>query len=468
MNRTKRAILLCLAVAAATAASSVPNDIFRTGFLPKARIAPHAQQTPRRLAKTATLVWRQVGSTHFVNAASSGSFAEWTLGSRDTMVYNVAGNMVLEKISRAQSGWKADSLESLDSSVYVGGKLSERVFLYFDRYEGSSQWGYRYTYAYLDGGKTLVSIGYEWNSPTNAWSAIWKDSTIFLAPIGNGDEWYMNLTNFAGEYMYRFDTLSSSWKRSGYVTKVAAECNATTLVVGGRGLFGSDIDSAVDEKESITFATSNWSNSNITEEKMQRKNPSTGIYYDVEKMVTTSTEEDQYSWDTTAKSWNCTYKLFYDSHGNDTLDFNYYYDSSASAWDTSAYRHARTYDADGNNIVTVESYFDSYDKSWRIESKDVNAFARINAPVIRSIQSSSAQKICLQTTPAFVRFSAPDITALNLYAASGRLVVSIKQPASPAISLNLANSHAPVPAGMYIAELVCKSGRKSFAVPIQR
>ena len=37
-------------------------------------------------------------------------------------------NIIMEKSSRAQSGWKFDSLIRSDSSVYTSGKMSERYY----------------------------------------------------------------------------------------------------------------------------------------------------------------------------------------------------------------------------------------------------------------------------------------------------------------------------------------------------
>lgn len=424
----KTVSLLCIATATVT--MSAPFQIKGIGcILPmlqnSAHVNSHTQQKSHTLAKTSALVTKQIGSTHYLNSADTGKPAEWTFESRDTIIYDAAGNEIIKKSSRAHSGWDLDSLKSLDSSLYSDGNLTEIVTLYYN--SGAISVGSRYSYALLDSGKNMVCIYFDWVNVKNKWVENQKFSIKYSAPVKLFlSDSYSNSINTISEDIYIFDTSSLSWEISGHLAKIDTECNEKSFVLGGQ-LNGSDYKSV------MIFKTLDWSDANIDD-----------------------------------VSWNMAeYKIktFFDSYSNDTLTQHYYYDSSFSTWDTTMIHYARTYDANGKNIITINS---ECHKSEIWQSKDVNIFSQIDVPVNHLIQAKPMRKISIITTPSTVHFEAPEITALNIFNATGRLIISIKQKASPSLYLDLAKTNCSITSGTYIAELVNKSGRNAYKIMLRR
>lgn len=203
----------------------------------------------------------------------------------------------------------------------------------------------------------------------------------------------------------------------------------------------------------------------MVEIKQQERDSATGAYIDAYKHSTSSGYEEICQWDSTGKNMVCWYKSYRDSHGNDTLQ--YQRQNMEKGYYT---RLSRSYDDNGNNIVTITSFSSSDDEnSWEITRKDTNYFAQINVPIIRSVQAPSPQKVSMTRSPGIIRFSAPGITALNLYDASGRLVTSMRQRAAASILFDLSSARCgSILSGMYIAELVSKNGKNAFTVPVHR
>jgi hypothetical protein len=446
------------------------------------RLSQGNLQTPRlqkSLSKMGALKWVQIGSTHYSNNTFSGNPVVWTLTSRDTIIYDADGNAILWKTSSAHTGWATDSLQILASEVYAGGIFSEIIFKSFSNYNDTLRldFGRHDTVAWFNGGKILVENMYEWNDSKKTWIPAFKDSLIFSAPAGNSYLLYEDLTNIVGRYSYNFDTTNSSWRNTGSFVKIDSECNATTLTLGGKGLLNYTADSLIDIKAVFIYKSSVWTRNNLTQYTELRKNPSTGTYYDFYKQTYSFdangyiTSYQVFDWDSTIKSLVCMWKNLYfpDSRGNDTLSLDCYYDTSTLAWDTiSMYRYARTYDANGNNLITVLSYYDTYNKIWSIDYKDVNTFAQINSQILRLVQPAIKPDISVVTTATRIIVTAPNITGLMLYNASGRMVASIKQQAAGSISLKLSNRGVPISSGIYIVKLMRGKEQSSFKLSIQR
>jgi hypothetical protein len=449
-------------------ATPVQNDDYLLGLLPQKRYNFQIRQPQSRiLAKTAAMKWKQIGSTHFNNTAPIDSSVQWNIFHRDTMLYDAAGNMVLKKTTLAHSGWARDSVWMYDSLMYEDGELAEGIYFFYHNLQDTI--GNRNIYNYSKDRKAFVETKYNFQVP-DSWVPDFKDSMAYSAPVINDGSWLKDLSNLIERYTFRYDSSSHSWINESSIIKVNAECDSVTLVLQGRGRHwprfgGNDTFSFADLKMIMTFSSSDWSDQTLVETRQQEKDHVTGLYIDAYINRTSFVYDECYDWDSTGLNLTCWYKYYRDSHGNDTL--RYQRQSTEKGYNT---RLARAYDDNGNNIVTIESvsYTDN-ENVWEITRKDTNYFAQINVPTIRSVQAAPPPKVSIIKACGTIRFSAPGITALNLYDASGRLVTSIRQQAAPSISLNLSSyRNTPVLSGMYVAELVSKYGKNAFAVPVYR
>jgi hypothetical protein len=471
----------------------------------------HVQSLRKGLAKRSALIWEQIASTYYVNDATSGDPVDWAYSSRDTTVYDANGHETVSKASLASTGWTIDSLISLDSSVYAGGNLAESIYESFSRtFDTVHVDGTRNTYTYPDGGKSFVNIYYNWSDSKKTWVPNDKDSMAYSAPIGSSYAPYY-YTGLIGNYLWVYDTTGSSWAAMQGFARVDAECNATTLTLGGQKLVA--LNKLADAKEILTFKSSDWTHENLIQDEIQVKDSSTGTYYDYSKTTYTvnadGSETDQYFyWNATSKSLVCLskdstaydakgletsyiiwsaaangslavstkYLYFHDAHDYDTLDIDCDFDSYTQTWDTTMSRYARTYDGNGNNSVTIISdYGPVYDADynivgmgWTTDRKTVNTFAQFASAVLRSAQPVSKQAISIAATKARVTITTPNITGLTLYNAAGRMVASVKQQAAESISLEFSGSSVPISSGIYVAKLTCGAGQSSFRLPIQR
>jgi hypothetical protein len=431
------------------------------------------ENKPNLLAKKAALQWKQTGTTLYFNANESGVDTLWDLSSRDTMIYDIDGNEILRKSSIAESGWDKDSLEIFDSTIFQNGKITEEISYLNDCRDGYPAVGSRSTYAYLDGGRTIVTVRYRWNGSLSKWTLSYKDSNNFFNPINNiFDLNDIVLHSFMDLYRYHYDTTNLSWKCDEYYVKVDEECNATTLVWNGKKV--NDNDSLVDLKQIGIFNSSVWNNDNLLESRLQERDPVTGEYHDTYKEVKSADGNstcEYFNWDSESKALVYSNKDIYfkDSYNNDTLELSCSYDQGNLSWDTtSKTRYIRSYDSYGNNICIIELFYDFFEKTWTINSKKVNSFAQINVPVIHFNKAFPGHNVSIKETAGLIRFSAQGITAVEFYNTQGRLIVSVKQNATNSVTLNLSGPNARISSGSYIAKLVCKDVIKSFPIIIKK
>jgi hypothetical protein len=350
---------------------------------------------------------------------------------------------------------------------------------------------------------------YIWNDSKKTWVLNTKDSMVYSTPNGNSYGLY-NYTNLVGSYYWSYDTTGSSWTTIQAFARVDAECNATTLTLGGKKLVA--LNKLGDAKEILTFKSSDWTHANLIQDEIQVKDTVTGTYHGSSKFTYTinanGSETDQsFFWNAATASlvciskdsaifdangieisyviWSATanglaistkYLYFHDSHDNDTLEINYNFDTYTQQWDTTMSRYARTYDGNGNNSVTITSeYGPIYDvdyniigMGWATTGKEVNTFAQITTPVLSSLQPTAKQGISVASTAARVTIKAPNITGLVLYNAAGKMVASVKQQASGSISLEFSRSSVPISSGIYVAKLMRGTEQSSFRLPIRR
>lgn len=471
----------------------------------------HFQSHRRGLAKKSAVMWEQTGTVYYINDDTvTGGPADWAFSSRDTTIYDANGRRIVSKASNANTGWAIDSLEYLDSSVYSGGVLTESIYEYFSNTSGVvSASGDRQTYGSFDGGKSFVMIYYNWNDSKKTWVPSTKDSMVYSVS-GGSNGFISDYSNLLGLYYWSYDTAGSSWTTSQAFARVDAECNATTLTLGGKKLVAAN--KLGDAKEILTFNSSVWTYSNLIQDEDQVKDTVAGTYHDQNKFTYTmnanGSETDQsFYWNATTATlvpmskdsttydasglelsdvmWNGTatglaissiYLYYPDSHGNDTLDAYYSYSSYTTAVDTSMYRYARTYDANGNNSVTIVSnYGPVYDAdynvtgmAWFISGKEVNTFAQVTTPVLRPGKQAVKPGISVFTTASRVIIKAPAITGLMLYNAEGRMVASVRQQAAGSISLDLSGNTSVLSSGIYLAKLMRGAEQSSFRLPIRR
>lgn len=441
----------------------------------------HAQKPLAKKTSNSALAWKQIGSTHYNNTASSGDQAIWTFASRDTMIYDANGNQIVFKSSTANAGWSTDSLTVLDSSVYEGGRLVEYIQGPLGISENTAV-GNRSTFTYPNGGKAFVETNYLWD--VSSWMPKYKDSIVFsnantmIKPdIPHSLGYTFNYDNLVGIFSYEFNETNSSWKFSEIDSLVPSQSYDTTLTFAGKSAYSGTTDSLLDEKIIMTFKSSPKTSANIDQTIIQHKDSLTGTYFDYSEEIISydangrQTGYQDFEWNATAKSMICMdkYFCFPDSHGNDSLSYDCYYVNGTSAWDTSYDDLAlRSYDNNGNNLVTVWSYYDYSTKSWNITSRDVNTFAQINSPVRYTVQQVIQQRISVASTPSRVIVTAPDITGIMLYDAQGRLIASVKQQVKGSITLDLSKGRLSVPSGVYLAKLLRGNEASSLRLSINR
>lgn len=393
---------------------------------------------------------------------------DWSLLSRDTIIYDAAGHEILSMSSRAQSGWSRDSLSALDSTIYSNGKIGETVSKYFYSFSGTlSTTGYRSVIAYLNNNKVIVTTDYDWNDLTQTWRPSYKDSAVFSAATDNATAMFSDLTNLTCLFSWDFDTTSTTWKSTGYYIKISGECTATTFVLAGKEQSSAD-DSLVDTKIAITFSSPVWTEENMVQQIMQQKESAAGSFVNVSKYVKEVNASGyllgykNFDWDADLSAWIPSYisLSFPDAHGNDTFYLSADYDAVNSVWDTTGMdRYVRTYDAKGNNTVILASSYSSWDESWSLSEKTVNTFSQIPMAAKRTVLPIVMQNIAVKISPTVIAFSGRNIEGVDLFNASGRLVSSVNQKPAEGLLLNLTGNGASIPAGIYIAELRTASGK---------
>jgi hypothetical protein len=428
-----------------------------------------------RLAKSAALAWKKTGSTEYSNSGTD-SDPVWDIRSRDTAIYDAAGNVILEMRSATQTGWAGDSLRSIDSTRYSNGKIVETVHRSFNRdYFGTlTTYGYRTVNSYLNNDRTILSIYYEWDDSVRTWILSFKDSTTFSSPV-TGKFDFSDLTTLTGTFSWRFDSASNDWIGRGFYRKVDGECTATRLVLAGKASFDYISDSLVDEKWILEFSSPAWTQNNFVEQLCQRRYSPSGAFVNYSRYIREvnaagrQTRTTSFDWDTTKLVWvGSNVEInFPDAYGNDTLNFWADFDTASSIWDTnSRSRYQRTYDANGNNTVILSYAYDDFDGTWELSEKTVNTFTQINQSVRFTVKPAVNQNITVRISPASVTFAGRNIEGVDLFNAAGRPVLSIRQ--KPSATLQISPVRPSIPAGVYIARVRTSSGEISLRLPLYR
>jgi len=440
----------------------------------------YVQKLLAKKTMNSALTWKQTGSTHYNNATSPEDTVPWIFSLRDTIIYDANGNQIVFKTSYAHTGWTPDSITDLDSSVYDGVNLTEYIYLNFNSGIALTQ-GYRCTYAYLNGGKTLVETCYGKNWNGSNWVPSSKDSLVLSAAstmwpeMPNSIPNTFNYGNLIGIYSFIFDTTSLSWKVWESDTIVSSQCNDTTLTFCGKASMSYTTNSLIDNKAIYTFKSSSLIPNNEDQYLFQWKDALTGIYLDYAKEIFFHDANGNlagyqyFEWDnTTNKSmiFQLSEMDFPDSHGNDSLSYFVRYEDHFSSLDSSSTHYTRTYDANGNNLITVASFYSF--GNWTSSSKDINTFAQINTPVLHATQPELQQRGSIVSTPLLVIITAPNITGLMLYNVEGRIIASVKQPAAGLISLDASKGVLPLHPGVYIAKLIQGNELSFFKLSINR
>lgn len=465
-----------LSLLLSTTVNSAPNYKSIIGFPGKNGVNSNVTKVQKGLGKISAvtaLKWQQIGATHFNAGENQGSSEPWVFLSRDTSIFDNSGNLIVSKSTYAHTGWKTDSLTMLDSSVYRDGKMIENISKYNYPSMSVGMDGYRIVNEYLNGGKTVVSTSYDFNSSGNTWDPVGKDSIIFKNAITNlkMDSYFV----FEEYHSFLFDS-TDTWTIAGFLTKINSECNATTLTFGGKFLENDSSTILSDEKLIYSFKNSDMTFDNLSSMVEQIKNRSTGTYYDAFKS-TISTDVNGTKTNRTTEMDSTSTKVLsdyksvesLDSHGNDTLHLNAEYDTASHSWDSSSiYRSSRIYDNNGNNSETVVSLYNSFDNSWFVSGKDINLFTQIDVPVIRLNKISKKQSISIMSKGTIVSVMAPEVTGLMIYNANGRLITSLKQNAASSISIDLSASKINLAAGVYMAKAICKNGQYNMKLSINR
>jgi hypothetical protein len=467
----KHTALIVCAIAAFTAMVSATSPVYPLRSPKAFTLGDRIPAKPGVLAKFATSAWKKIASTHYVNANDSVRAPLWGIFSRDTVVYDRAGNLIITKTSRAQSGWSHDSLLTIDSSVYKNGILVESIRIYsFISFLNSRK---HTTFTEMHGGKVRLITDYGWNSTTHDWNPEAKDSSLLVAPYSD------ELSDIKQSYFWSFDTAAGgSWKLSYSVNRIDAECTPTTTVLAMKD---ANADTSAEIKISMTFASPAKTNNTLTREAWSMKDPVTGNYYDVTEEVRTCNEagfeisRQKSFYDSSTRQMKIASRTtsFPDAHGNDTLQFSYDLNSDTST-DTltlsAGKRFQRQYDTYGNNIVTITANLDRNTGTWTPSRKDTVVFSQLTASIQNAPRNAyaAAHGLSMQNTASSIRFVAPSITSLQLFDLSGRLIVSISQKPGSSIELKGAACRSALRSGTYIARLMCKGKEMVMAVPVVR
>ena len=424
MYTPRKISLICLIfVFSISSAPLERSDNFNTSPLFRMIELIRTPQKQNGLSKMNALKSRKTGSVYYSNTNFSVD-TSWAFLSRDTVIYDTAGNEFVKMTSLAKSGWDDKDLSVIDSNIRVNGKLTARIHWTLSGDRES------YNYTYSNGGKTVITTFSSGNSSK------WKDSVIYSIPISVSSAPVPNYTMMQ-YYYFEFDSIVSSWRLTESLSKVDAESNPATLVLKGKVL--NDNDSLVDYKQVIIYDT-----------------------YDIEMRV--------YDWNSTMNDFLCKSKYLYfmDTHGNDSVSYLCNYNMSTTIWDTSLVSYyKRIYDTNDNNAVTFEISYDMEKGIPIPQFKEVNRFEQIDVPVRHFIEPVSRENISIRIRNGLLCVSGDDIAGLQLYSVTGRLIVSMKQKTAQHFKMSLSDSRFNLSSGSYVAKVICRKSTVAFSLVIR-
>lgn len=422
MYNFKKIPLICIVFAFSISSAPLEKtDNFNKSPLFRMIELMRIPQKQNGLSKMSDLKWRKTGSVYYYNTKFPAD-TSWAFLSRDTIIYDAAGSEI-KKTSTAQSGWDEKNVAVIDSNIRVDGKLTAQIHRTLS---GDRE---RYTYTYSEEGKTVITTFFSGNLPK------WKDSIIYSTPISASSGPIPNYT-MQQYYYFEFDSTGSVWKLTKSLTKDEGESNPATLVMKGKVL--NEKDSLEDYKQVIIYDT-----------------------YDIEMRFS--------EWNSTMNDFLCKSKYLYfmDSHSNDSLSLFCAYNMSTTIWDTSIVSsYKRNYDANDNNTVTYEISYEMESGTPIPQFKEVNQFEQMDVPVKHLTESVLKENISFKVSGNFLYVSAYDITGLQLFSASGRLITSVKQNASPFLNFRLSDSRLKS-TGSYVAKVICRNSIGAFPLIIR-
>ncbi|HEX3019083.1 MAG TPA: hypothetical protein VHP36_02225 [Chitinispirillaceae bacterium] len=396
------------------------------------------------------------------------SMGNLKINQRDTIIYDTAGNMVMTKSSRANSGWEMDSMIRTDSLVYNNGKICEIYYRQYHFYE--PLYNIQNVYTYYDGEKVRVQVVSDWDSLTNTWVPNRKDSLVCSAQFEDGfDDSIMDMfyPNFISSYNYDFDKQSSSWRISSILTKSESECDSITLVANGTNYY-NETSSAF--KRVAAFKTSEWSWYNRTTYSIIEQRPGKDALFEYSKVENFQTGAKYYRASNSDSSSQFYFEVYgvKDSHGNDTLTYARKLDTASMTWDTTPnWRYERTYDSHGN-IAAISEYYYSKSDGWKLSKKVTYTY---EIPVVVMMVKKTPrflQKISSAITPAMIKFTGDDLIKLKIYTITGGLVITVAQQPASSITMHFAKIGKSLASGNYLAEVISQNGRYRTCLTIQR
>jgi hypothetical protein len=115
------------------------------------------------------------------------------------------------------------------------------------------------------------------------------------------------------------------------------------------------------------------------------------------------------------------------------------------------------------------SRYNDTTRSWNHPySKTVYNYGQKTLHTVHLGFHSSFANVTMQLTGKTVQFVAKDITGLNIYTLTGRLLASVTQSAATSIMFNMTKTKNPNCSGTYLAELVCKNGSSFYSLIVNR
>jgi len=394
MFQPNKSIIVMIVFTMSATASSLQYEISDIVNIKNETILSTYQKS---LEKRSSVEWKLTGTTCYYMSELSGE-GSWKFSSRDTIIYDNSGNVIIKMRSNAHKGWNKDSLIGLDSAAYTDNLLNSKVS--YVSVNDSLMRKNQVFYNYENEGKTCIIHYSDWEEEDCRWVCVRKDSLINYDKATRFNFFDPNniLINDFKCYSFIFDKTTSSFVNKGFFEKIEETDNRIII-------FCKEINNRGDTNK-----------------------------------------------------YRFTYYI--DSYGNDTLyEMSYAHKISTSTLSrTIRSRDVRSYDNNGNNIMTIEYYSGQSNDSWIEYYKEDNTFAQIDVPVVRSVNTSKINKAEFISYGSYGTFYGSGIKALCVVNAAGRVYASLRQNASSSITLLYNQENSRLSTGAYIAIITCDQG----------
>jgi hypothetical protein len=448
---------------------SMQEKVIQTLGLAKTRNADESQ-------------WKCVSEYIFVYSTTAN---KWGFSSRDTIIYDSEGRVILRKSTTAETGWTLENLFHIDSTIWEGSRKIENFYLSLQGGMIRDSMSSKTTWQYSNDYKTCVFTYYE--RIFDKWRMYILDTTIYSMPITapySPDDY--GPTNFVSNHSYLRNS-SGTMAINQLYTKIEAESNDSMCVLLSQAetildsakIYKKYLSNGIRCDSTIVKDTNgNWVDKRLTtyvndttgtliSSNKNYQNGSWGAGY----ILIDAKHEIRFwnNWDSKIKQWRSVVYAFYDNDGNITLDGNIWWNTTTNSWDTlKQERHIYTYDPYGNLASSVYQTKDST-KPWGNIDSTVYTYAQINSASAQIASQKASNPISISQTSRMLNVLTPGITGIRIYDIAGRLAVIVKQPAAPTFSLDLSKAGSSrMTAGRYLVQVETNKGRHTIPLLIMR